>query len=362
MQLKLGNLEQKLKHEKQVLLQIISLILAVFAGIAITARLALGLYRSPVVWMLFFTICVLLFCFQYVKNEKYTDTVGIIIILLWVSVLDVIGYMNGGVGFPSLVMMPLIPLVAILIIGPRACVLTLALIVISIGLFMYLHGIEHDFPVSLLSHDVDIVVRSILIILTAVLITWIGWHYSARNHHLIRFAWSHASHDYLTGLVNRRLIDETLQNEIDRARRNHRWLSCIIVDIDHFKEINDSYGHQAGDETLINIANLLDSSVKRAGDVVGRYGGEEFLIILPETDQIKAMDIAEKIRSKVANAVIMLTDGHNIHVTLTLGVTSVNAQTQTTSSQMIHAADSALYEGKASGRNTVVYANPDDEP
>lgn len=354
MQIKLGKFKQQLKYEQQILIQRISLFLGILVILAITGRFIFGLYRGPVVWMLFVTVCILFFCSLSAKKGKHPEVAGILIIILWISVLNVISYMNGGVGYPSLVMSPLIPLVAILVIGPRAGLFALILVFISLGMFMYLHGAGHNFPVSLLSHEADYIVRGILIILTSVFITWIGWHYSTRNHQLIEFAWGHALRDHLTGLANRRLIDETLQIEIDRARRNQRWLSCIIIDIDHFKDINDTYGHQAGDDAIIKIAKLLDSYVNRAGDVVGRYGGEEFLIILPETELAKAQAIAEKIRSSIENEVIRISRGRQIHVTITLGVSGINSPTQINSNDLVKAADNALYEGKANGRNKVV--------
>ena len=158
-----------------------------------------------------------------------------------------------------------------------------------------------------------------------------------------------AMRDALTNSLNRRAILDHLEMEIERARRKGGPLSVIMIDIDHFKSINDTYGHAAGDEVLRMVVKLTESSL-RSYDRFGRYGGEEFLVVIPQTAQQEALSIAERIRSTVEAAEIPWM--HNaLHVTLSLGVATHDGQQN--SDMLISAADGAMYHAKRAGRNRV---------
>jgi len=159
----------------------------------------------------------------------------------------------------------------------------------------------------------------------------------------------YAEHDDLTGLWNHRIILERLRQELDRAFRAGAPLSVILVDLDHFKDINDTFGHPAGDRVLQEISTIFQRSV-RSYDWVGRYGGEEFLLILPATSFVSARIRAEQFRLSVQTASIA--DGERtIHVTASFGVASgYTADFEA----MIHTADAALYRAKNAGRNCVM--------
>ncbi len=154
--------------------------------------------------------------------------------------------------------------------------------------------------------------------------------------------------DTLTGLYNRRFFDKTLDDEIQRAQRYNRDLSLIMIDIDHFKKFNDTYGHQKGDDVLHTVASILIEN-SRNSDIVARYGGEEMSIILPETPVDKAALVGEKIRSKVeAN-----TDRREgVKITISIGVAGLNAKNKN-AEEIISSADAALYTAKNEGRNRV---------
>lgn len=156
--------------------------------------------------------------------------------------------------------------------------------------------------------------------------------------------------DTLTGLFNRRHIKEKIQDEIKRLHRTGRSFAVIIGDVDHFKQVNDTYGHNGGDFLLRVVANELCNAV-RDYDTVARWGGEEFLCLLPETDANTAITIAERMRSVVANKNFVW-EGVNIPIRMTFGVTI--ASQGDTEQQVITRADQALYKGKKSGRNKVV--------
>lgn len=158
--------------------------------------------------------------------------------------------------------------------------------------------------------------------------------------------------DALTGLLNRYGLQRTLQREQSEARRYQRPLSCLLIDLDHFKSINDTYGHAAGDTALQQIAEILSKAV-RGSDMVFRYGGEEFLVLLPETNLEGATALAEKIR--LAADAQLFGDGHIFPITLSAGVASLSAQES--GHDMIARADMALYNAKAGGRNRVEKAD-----
>jgi diguanylate cyclase (GGDEF)-like protein/PAS domain S-box-containing protein len=152
--------------------------------------------------------------------------------------------------------------------------------------------------------------------------------------------------DRLTQLYNRVYLDEVLMNQYYRFYRNHEPCSIVIMDIDHFKEVNDTYGHLVGDNVLIEFAKILKASV-RASDVVGRWGGEEFMIILPHTELEQAYELAQKLRKKIKKYEFSMVG----HKTASFGISAMRANT--TVEQIVDEADKALYEAKAAGRDAI---------
>jgi len=163
--------------------------------------------------------------------------------------------------------------------------------------------------------------------------------------------------DSLTGIPNRRLFEEELDKEWARAKRDHAPFSIIMADIDHFKEYNDHYGHPAGDLCLVDVAQAMHHTLSRPGDVVARIGGEEFAFLLPQTDLIGAIAVAEQIRERIL-ALNLPHDASPVasHVTLSFGVSSSELASVSTPSELIRTSDIALYEAKRSGRNQIVAA------
>jgi diguanylate cyclase (GGDEF)-like protein len=160
--------------------------------------------------------------------------------------------------------------------------------------------------------------------------------------------------DGLTGLYNRKHLMERLTQEMTRARRYNRPFSVLMIDIDHFKKYNDTFGHLAGDEVLVRIASVFKKSI-RAVDYAARYGGEEFLVMLPETGLEDALEATERIRTLVAEETFGR-GNQEVHVTLSIGVAEF-PENGDTSESLIATADAALYEAKQGGRNRVVRAN-----
>ncbi len=163
-----------------------------------------------------------------------------------------------------------------------------------------------------------------------------------------------ASTDGLTGLWNHRRMHDLLREEMKRSMRYHRALSVLMLDVDSFKTFNDTYGHPQGDQLLRGIADILRSNV-RAVDHVGRYGGEEFLAILPETSKDDACRMAERIRTAVEELAFIVVEGREIRRTVSVGVASY-PEDALSPSDIVQRADDALYRAKRAGKNRVLWA------
>lgn len=164
--------------------------------------------------------------------------------------------------------------------------------------------------------------------------------------------------DVLTGWHNRRYLTVRLSEELARARRDGTRLVCLMLDIDHFKRVNDNWGHAAGDAVLREIAQRIESQV-RASDVAARYGGEEFVVLLPGTDVGSALLLAERIRQSVSATPIDLPNGDNVTITASIGISEVQPAPEaddlkTIGDSLIARADVALYAAKAAGRDRVI--------
>ncbi len=165
-----------------------------------------------------------------------------------------------------------------------------------------------------------------------------------------------ASRDSLTQCWNRRMIDELLSAAVAESRRKNSPLSVMVLDIDHFKQVNDNYGHAAGDVALKHMVSILNTNL-REYDQVGRYGGEEFVIILPSTDKNSAWGVAERIRSSLQYQPAPLENGDSISMTVSIGITQFDSQRDESRQSLFDRADKALYSAKQSGRNRVVYGD-----
>ncbi len=163
-----------------------------------------------------------------------------------------------------------------------------------------------------------------------------------------------ATRDALTGLLDRREATRLLDEEILRARRYQRPLALLWIDLDHFKQVNDRLGHAAGDAVLRGLSGLLSTKVRQV-DLVSRFGGEEFVVVLPEMDAAQAEQSAERLRQLVASTPLQLDDGRSVDLTMSVGV-AIFPDDGEDAPKLIAAADRAMYQAKASGRNRVVMA------
>jgi two-component system, cell cycle response regulator len=157
----------------------------------------------------------------------------------------------------------------------------------------------------------------------------------------------HAEHDSLTGILNRRAIRDVLRRELARCRRENNTLGVIVADVDHFKKINDHYGHGAGDAALVAVVQRISATL-RSYDVIGRYGGEEFLIVAPGCDLQLTQKLAERIRTAVSDEPIDL-GNESATITISLGATLGTAESDP--EFLVAMADAAMYQAKRNGRN-----------
>ena len=166
--------------------------------------------------------------------------------------------------------------------------------------------------------------------------------------------------DFLTGWHNRRYLQHRLQEELARASRDRSTLICLMLDIDHFKRINDTYGHAAGDAVLRELANRVESQV-RASDVAARYGGEEFVVLLPATDKKAAAALAERVRRAISEQPFEISDTVEETITVSIGIAGADppdsgSDLKTAGDSLLARADVALYQAKSAGRNRVEIA------
>ncbi len=158
--------------------------------------------------------------------------------------------------------------------------------------------------------------------------------------------------DYLTTLYNRQKLDKKLKEEISRHKRYNQPLSIIMLDIDHFKSLNDRYGHQFGDLVLKELGKILKNQT-RSADIPARYGGEEFCIILPHTNLCQAISLAQRLKENIKNKDFEF-NGRRVNITVSIGVASLNGEKD--SKELVEKADNALYRAKAEGRDRICWS------
>ena len=218
---------------------------------------------------------------------------------------------------------------------------------------------------SYLGIHLSLVVLIILFIIYMTMIALRGnreyWD-ALENEHLLKLKSEEIERisrvDVLTGLYNRRYFDEIFNIQWKTAARSSIPLTIIIADIDHFKPINDTYGHLAGDAYLKKIAEVIDGIFQRDTDFVARYGGEEFVFLLQNLDKDGAIELAEKVRSEIENMTLFYYN-HKIQATVSLGISACIPQQEDKKDHLFEKADKALYRAKNSGRNQVVFYSDD---
>lgn len=328
------------------------------ACLAILKVIFLGLDNPPVFACL--VVAAVVANWIYIRRNGSIDFAAWGIISVLHISLAFTGFFNSGFDGSIVLLAPIIPILSILLLNGRAAWISLALVCLTLAglLFFSLVGIIPENPnePSLVLFGQFIVLLSLCLIST-----WMVWHFARISRNLMLQLEMLSNTDYLTGLLNRRAIEATLLQELARAQRTKTCMSFVMTDVDFFKRFNDSNGHQAGDNCLLKVANIIRSCCERTTDVVGRFGGEEFVLILPDTNLQGACKIVENIRSELLQQKIPYEANDPALLSLTFGVVSVCGRHIASMEQLIKQADDALYRGKSQGRNCVVSVILDDD-
>lgn len=327
---------------------IITILVASLAAIKVTV---LGVDSMP--------IPALMVVFAGLSNAIYIKRGGSMDVAAWILVvtmllgLAIASVYTGGFKAQVVLLAPIIPIMTVLLINTRATWISLGLVcfilagVFVLGVYDYMPNHQIDPKLTLLG-------RYIVLTSLCLILTWIVSRFSSISRTLLVQLEMQSNIDYLTGILNRRAIQTRLSQEVGRAKRSDTWLSFIMADVDFFKLYNDSNGHQTGDDCLKNIAKLIEDCCERTTDAVGRFGGEEFVLILPDTDNVGAQKIAENLRTALLEQNIPYGPQNSNPVTLTMGIVSAKGKAIDSVEKLIKEADEALYKGKEQGRNCVV--------
>lgn len=271
--------------------------------------------------------------------------------------------LSGGLAAPALIAIPMVPVIVASFAGARgaswlAALLTLG--VLGIAIVTALHRV----PPSPLSEEARHFMAGALVVAStgfAVYVVRAGMRERERLEAALdarsREYYERSVHDPLTGLYNRRYLEHRLDEEVAFAARHGSGLGVVVLDVDHFKHINDAHGHAGGDEVLTALARAVEAGVRRE-DVVARFGGEEFAIVLRGLDLAAVTVAAERVRRSVEQHAFVV-DGRPLPVTVSVGCASVTCCDELSAAGLCAVADARMYRAKRSGRNRVVAA---DEP
>jgi diguanylate cyclase (GGDEF)-like protein len=323
------------------------------ASLAVIKMLILGLESLP--FPAFFVVAVGLANAIYIRRHGSLDTAAWILVIAALIGLAFSSIYTGGFSAPVVLLAPIIPIMTVLLINTRAAWITLVVVclilagVFVLGIYGYVQENQTDPAIIMFG-------RYIVLTCLCLVSTWVVASFATISRTLLLQLEKQSNIDYLTGILNRRAIEARLLQEVGRAKRTDTWLSFIMADVDFFKLYNDSNGHQAGDNCLKDIATLIDGCCERPTDVVGRFGGEEFVLILPDTDNDGALRMAENLRKTIQDQNIQYGPQNANPVTITLGVVSAKGLALDDVDKLIRYADAALYKGKEQGRNCVVNA------
>lgn len=340
------------------LLQITNAALFLMISVFIIQRLTtLGLAQPP--WPAILALLLTGANLAYVRLGGPPNRCAWMSILILLLGLGLSGWNNGAYSGPTVLMSPLLPILATLLIGSSAGWLVAALTAFLLSV-LYVAQANDLVNTNIQSEESLLTVRYLAILSTVLVSSLVVWEFSRMKREMLRINQMQAVTDHLTGLHNRRYFEAALRRELARAQRSESWLSLIIADVDYFKRYNDSNGHQAGDRCLVEVAEVFREAVRRPSDVVSRFGGEEFVLLLPDTDRNGACKVAHSIRQLLKRRALPYAPGGRHTVTLTLGVATVGGGQVVSGDQLLGEADQALYRGKESGRDRVeaVLLNP----
>lgn len=336
-----------------ILVNRVAITLALASTVVISLRFSAGTLH-PLGTIASLSVIVVLFSVAILSGKKISANTGawILVIMCWLAV-TVGGYAAGGINAPATIVFTLIPLAAAYLLDIRATIIMCILCITSVLILFIIDLNGYAQPVTIEESKLELV-KAAWLIFVIFLVSIMGWFYNKNTGLLTQALEEQASTDFLTQLANRRRLNEMLEQEFNRMRRFNNWLTILMVDIDYFKKFNDEEGHVKGDESLILVANCIKEFCQRSTDVVGRYGGEEFLLILPDMEPDNAKTLSENILIAVRKIHIECIKPENENLTVTIGCLSVCDTDLNDPKDLIAQCDKLLYKGKNDGRNRVI--------
>lgn len=332
-------------------------LLAIIIGFATVAR-PLVSDLSPVFTVLGVVNTVLMagLWFLFQRGLWYRQAPALLLVLSHFLLLPLL-LVSGGPNSQFASLIPILPVVGVLLGGQRQALVILVFWLTVLPVMYYLIGSIPDITDEGLDPG-KTAARAFWLGLSSVSTFVFAGQFEKRTRLLEVELKRLAEHDALTGIGNRRLLEHRLNRELSRARRHNRWLTLMLIDVDHFKQFNDSRGHSEGDNALRQVAQVLVSQTRKGQDTVARFGGEEFIVVLGETSPTQAQLASEKIRAAIEALQLPYSlqdsDSDNHYLTATVGMVSAKGDNVASADQLLGLADAALYEGKLNGRNQVV--------
>lgn len=291
--------------------------------------------------------------FVYLKYTKPKSWYPLLFTSVGMLALAPITFVSGGVNSQFAYLFPIIPIFIALVSHTKYIwMIGLMVIIVVIGLYLSV-GFFPDFTNENVPQS-KTASRAIWLCLAVLLSTKLGVEFNRIYAAFGNKISEQAETDLLTGLKNRRSVMSFLQAAIDQTKSENSRLSVMMIDLDHFKTINDTYGHLAGDICLKKVAQLIQQNVRNTSDLAGRFGGEEFIVVIKNIDTQKATDIANNIRTSIEQATVSLNKNKALKVTATIGICTLSGEQLTSIEHCVDLADQALYQGKNEGRNRVV--------
>lgn len=287
----------------------------------------------------------------YLKKYSHWYLMGLISLMALIMIS-----ISGATNSHYAVMAPIFP-IAGMFLGSISLAISLWFlwVIIWIGLFFF--GAElPDLTQNIWKEDPS-ASRTLWLIISSSVALGFSIQFENRNRRLQHNLLEMAEIDALTGITNRRGMQNKLNQEFAAANRTGQWLTVMFIDVDHFKRFNDEQGHEAGDIVLQQVASVLVSATRNGQDLVTRYGGEEFVLILRDTTEKQAEIVAKKIHQSIKALQLHYVEGNSQCLTVTIGYISIQgAQHELSEADLIKQADDALYYGKQNGRNKTVNA------
>lgn len=290
--------------------------------------------------------------FFYLKKAKPRDWHAMLFVGIGMLVMLPIVLVSGGINSQFAYLLPIIPIFVSLVSNAKYTWITTVFIIGCLIAFYFSSGLFPDYTYEAVPQNKTIA-RTIWLTFSVLFGCKLGIEFNRIISAFGNKLSEQAEIDVLTGIRNRRSIMKFLQNALAQAKLNNTYISVLMLDLDHFKQINDIYGHLVGDKCLRATAQCLQQGVRRNTDQAGRYGGEEFIVVLNEVNEQKAAEIAQQILTDIAQSPINIEHEQQITVTASIGLCTRSGANISSIENLIDLADQALYLAKNSGRNCV---------